>query len=70
MVTETSSMKVEYIGYSLAAKEAIWLRSLLLQLASSSVDVQKFTLYGDNLPTISLTKNVEHHHCTKHIDIS
>lgn len=69
-VTATSSTEAEYIGYTLASKEAIWLRTLLHQLGYESSNVQKVTLYGDNMPAISLTINPEHHNRTKHIAIS
>lgn len=68
-ITTTSSTEVEYIGYSLAAKEALWLRQLLQELDYISSNALLVTLYGDNQLAISLTKNAEHHARTKHIAI-
>lgn len=57
------------MGYFLVAKEALWLRSLLYKLGYNSTDGLLITLYDNNQPAISLIKNAEHHHQTKHIDI-
>lgn len=68
-VLATSSTEAEYVAYSIAAKEAVWLRNLLLQLGHSSPDIQKVIIYGDNKPALALTVNPEHHSRTKHIEV-
>lgn len=68
-ITATSSTKVEYVGYSLASKEAIWLCLLLKDLGYIVADTHQVTLYGGNMSAISLTGSTDHHERTKHIDI-
>lgn len=68
-VIATSSTEAEYVAYSLAGKEALWLRRLLLELHCSTSDIHTVLLYGDNQPALALTLNPEHHSRTKHIDI-
>jgi hypothetical protein len=66
-VTATYSTEAEYIAYSIATKEAVWLRRVLLDLEYEFPDVQKVLLFGDNKPALSLTTNPAHHSRTKHI---
>lgn len=54
-VIATSSTESEYIAYSLATKEAMWLKRLLKELEYDTPDVHKVLIYGDNKPAISLT---------------
>lgn len=68
-VIATRSTEAEYIGYSIACKEAVWLKRLLQELQVHTSDVQTVVIYGDNKPTLALTLNPEHHAKTKHIDI-
>lgn len=68
-ITAASSTAAEYVALSLATKEGVWLRRLNLELGSDAADVQTITIYGDNMPAISLTVNLEHHFRTKHIDV-
>ncbi len=57
----------EYIAATLAAKEALWLRSLISQLFGTPPDTT--TLFSDNQSAIALTKDHQYHARTKHIDI-
>ena len=50
-----------------AAKEALWLRSLLSQLFD--ITLEPTTLFSDNQSAIALTKDHQYHARTKHIDI-
>jgi hypothetical protein len=75
-----STTKAEYIGYTEAAKEAIWLRNLLAEidmrqpLNETNGTYSKWgqtpaTILVDNQSAIDLTNNSRHHDRTKHIDI-
>jgi hypothetical protein len=50
-----------------AAKEAIWLRAILSDLAHSPTEPT--SIHCDNLGTIVLTKDSTFHACSKHINI-
>ena len=63
----TSSCKAEYVSACHAAKEAIWLQSLLNLLG---YDQDKPTsIQSDNMGTITIIKDPSFHVRTKHIDI-
>jgi hypothetical protein len=64
-----SSTESEYYGLTNAAKEASWLRLLLSDLGYSQSDILPTQLYGDNIPSLQLAENPEHHQRSKHIDI-
>ena len=57
----------EYIAATYAMKEALWLRSLILQLFGVTLDAT--TLFSDNQSAIALAKEHQYHARTKHIDI-
>jgi hypothetical protein len=63
-----SSCEAEYMAETQAAKEAIWLRRLLMELGYTTPDVQTVRIYADNQGAIALAKNPEYHARTKHID--
>jgi hypothetical protein len=50
-----------------AAKEALWLRSLISSLFD--IDLPTTTLFSDNQSAIALTKEHQYHARTKHIDV-
>ena len=50
-----------------AAKEALWLRSLIFQLFE--LNLEPTILFSDNKSTIELTKDYQFHPRTKYIDI-
>ena len=57
----------EYIATTYAAKEALWLKSLLSQLFK--INSEPTTLFSHNQSAIALTKDHQYHAHTKHIDI-
>jgi hypothetical protein len=62
-----SSTEAEYVSLSEAAKEAIYLRNLLLEM-----DLDKYgdvILYVDNLGALYIAFDPVHHARTKHIDV-
>lgn len=61
-----SSTEAEYIGMCEAAKEAIYLRGLMMELTGITSCI---TLHNDNQSALKLTVNPIHHKRTKHIDI-
>jgi hypothetical protein len=60
-------MESEYIAAVHAAKEALWLRSLISSLFG--IDIPTTTLFSDNQSAIALTKEHQFHARTKHIDV-
>ena len=61
-----SSTEAEYIGFTSAVKELIWLNQLLSEL---NRQVFQLVIYCDNKSAICLAKNPEFHVRSKHIDI-
>lgn len=61
-----SSTEAEYMAISEAAKEAIYLRGLLLELTGNATCV---TLYNDNQSALKLSVNPVYHKRSKHIDV-
>lgn len=66
-IVSLSTTESEYVAATHAAKEALWLRSLLCQLFST--ELEPTTLFSDNQSAIALTKDHQYHARTKHIDI-
>ncbi|KAG5325753.1 COPIA protein, partial [Pseudoatta argentina] len=62
-----SSMEAEYMAISDATKEAVHLRSFILELSPGSNG--KITLYSDNIGAIKLAENPVFHNRSKHIDV-
>ncbi|XP_071575148.1 uncharacterized protein [Temnothorax nylanderi] len=62
-----STTESEYIAAATAAKEAVWLRTLLSGIGYNCDKPTK--LYVDNQSAIRLVRNPEFHKRTKHIDI-
>lgn len=63
-----SSTEAEYIDLTMAAKEAIYIRSLLGELGLQTME-NPIIVYGDNLSAQQLAKNPVYHSRSKHIDI-
>jgi hypothetical protein len=57
----------EYIAATHAAKEALWLQSLIRDLFNPITEPT--TLFFDNQSAIALTKDHQYHTCTEHIDM-
>ena len=66
-IISLSTTESEYIAATYAAKEALWLRQLILQLFGITLDAT--TLFSDNQSAIALTKEHQYHARTKHIDV-
>ena len=62
-----STTEAEYIAATHAAKEALWIRTFIAEIARPLR--KPVTIHLDNISTISVTKNDEYHPRTKHIDI-
>ena len=62
-----STTEAEYVAITHAAKEALWLHLLILQLFD--LDLKSTTLFSDNKSTIELMKDHQYHARSKHIDI-
>ena len=66
-IISLSTTESEYVAATHAAKEALWLHSLITQLFSVNLDPT--TLFSDNQSVITLTQDHQYHARTKHIDI-
>jgi hypothetical protein len=66
-IISLSTTESEYVAATYAAKEALWLRSLLSQLFDTNLEAT--TLFSDNQSAIAITKDHQYHARTKHIDI-
>ena len=66
-IVSLSTTESEYIAATYAAKEALWLRSLLFQLFG--IILPATTLFSNNQSAIALTKEHQYHTCMKHIDV-
>jgi hypothetical protein len=66
-IVALSTTEAEYIAATHAAKEALWLRMFLAEIARPLT--RPITIHLDNVSAISITKNDEYHPRTKHIDI-
>jgi hypothetical protein len=62
-----STMEAEYMATTHAAKEVLWLRSLIGEIFGKFTGPT--TLYGDNQGAIALTRDHQYHAQTKHINI-
>jgi predicted acetyltransferase len=66
-IISLSTTESEYVAVTHAAKEALWLRSLIKQLFDDELSAT--TLFSDNQSAIALTKDHQYHARTKHIDV-
>ena len=66
-IVSLSMTESKYVAATYAAKEALWLHSLIFQLFSTSLSTT--TLFSDNQSAIVLTKEHQYHAQTKHIDV-
>jgi hypothetical protein len=62
-----STTEAEYVAATHAAKEAMWLKTLIGEVMGDSVG--PMTLFSDNQSAIALSKDHQYHARTKHIDI-
>jgi hypothetical protein len=66
-IVSLSTTESEYIAAMHAAKEALWLRSLIAELFTPLVE--PITVFSDNQSAIALTQDHQYHARTKHIDV-
>jgi hypothetical protein len=62
-----SSTEAEYMSASMAAREAVWLRQLLVDVGFELPGPT--VLHADNQGAIALVRNPVHHQRSKHIDV-
>jgi hypothetical protein len=62
-----STTESEYVAVTHAAKEALWLHSLIERLFRTTLSPT--TLFSDNQSAIALSKDHQYHARTKYIDI-
>jgi hypothetical protein len=67
-IVALSSTEVEYIAIAKGAQQAMWLTEFLNEEFLSQPT--PFTLLGDNLGSIALTKTTKGHNLSKNIDIN
>ena len=63
-----STMDVEYIAASEAAKEVVWLKNFLMDLEVVPTAQSTITLYCDNSGAVANTKEPRSHKRGKHIE--
>ena len=66
-IVSLSTTESEYITATYAAKEALWLQQLILQIFG--ITLKTTTLFSNNQSAIALTKEHQYHARMKHIDI-
>ena len=66
-VIALSTTEAKYIAMTHAAKEALWLRTFIVEITRPLTC--PVTLYCNNQSAISISKNDQYHARTKHIDI-
>ena len=66
-IISLSTMESEYVAAVHAAKEALWLHSLISLIFS--IDIPTTTLFSDNQSAIALMKEHQYHARTKHINV-
>jgi hypothetical protein len=70
-IVSLSTTESEYVAATHAAKEAMWLRSLISQVFGQAANqvTEPTTLFSDNKSAIALSQNLQYHARTKHIDV-
>ena len=66
-IISLSTAESEYVAAVHAAKEVLWLHSLISSLFG--IDIPTTTLFSDNQSAIALIKGHQYHTRTKHINI-
>ena len=69
-IVAASTCEAEYIGMTMASKEAMWLRRLVSDIRGKSVLENPLSLLSDNAGAIALTKNEVVNRRNKHIDLA
>lgn len=63
------TLKLEYIAYSTAIQEGVWLRKFLHDLGIVACASKLVTIHYDSMATLAYAKDVKYHGQTKHINI-
>ena len=69
-IVAASTCEAEYIGLTMASKEAIWLRRLVGDILGPRITENPLVVWSDNNGAISLTTNEALNRRNKHIDIA
>ena len=62
-----STMEAEYVAYSAATQDAVWLRSFLQHLEIVKTALEPVTIFCNNTAALAVTKDPKYHEKTKHI---
>ena len=62
-------MEVEYVAYSTAIQEAVWLKRFFQNLEVVKDTSDPVTVHCDGMTALTYVKNSKYHGKTKHIDI-
>ena len=62
-------MEAEYVAYSLAIQEAVWLKRFLQDLEVVKIAFEPMTFYCDSMAALAYAKDLRYHGKTKHIQI-
>jgi hypothetical protein len=61
-------MDVEFVAFSAAVQEAVWLRRFLNYLGFYENEIDLVLVHSDSQTAIAYTKDPKYHSKTKHID--
>lgn len=64
-----STTEAEYVAATHAAKEGLWIRSLITEIFGNNILTSPTNLFSDNKSAIALAQEHQYHARTKHIDI-
>ena len=62
-------MEAEYVAYTLAIQEAVWLKRFLQDLEVVKTTFELVILYCDSMAALAYTKDPKYHGKIKHIQI-
>jgi hypothetical protein len=63
-----STMEAEFVAFSAAIEEAVWLRRFLNHLGFCENETDPVLVHSDSQAAIAYTKDLKYHSKTKHID--
>jgi len=63
-----STMEAEFVAFSAAVQEAVWLKRFLNHLGFGENETNSVLVYSDSQAAIAYTKDPKYHSKTKHID--
>ena len=62
-------MEAEYYALSEVAREAAFIRILFKSLSYNKGDITPYKIFGNNIPSILLSKNPKFHKRAKYIEV-